>query len=333
MERIGKSHYNNALSRSLISYAALALICNIVSWYDVCYLVRIHREDAPVVLGIVVISLICLGAATIFFVFKILRSIIDMEKKIAILRQEYGDEPISEKAGSYEMLGTIQYLLQKEAVTDMMRKQAEIDALQNQINPHFLYNTLETIRGQAIVSGNLEIADTTKALADIFRYNISKKGSIVTLKEELDNVNAYMKIQKIRFRDRFSIMVEMDENVEMLKIPKLLVQPLVENSIKHGLEPKRGAGLIKIRIFRTEDSLFIIVEDDGVGMTIEELKTLNRRLRGKDRAEIVNKKSTHVGLPNIEDRIQMIYGNKYGVNVESIKNVGTKASLILGILE
>ena len=82
MERIGKSHYNNALSRSLISYAALALICNIVSWYDVCYLVRIHREDAPVVLGIVVISLICLGAATIFFVFKILRSIIDMEKKI-----------------------------------------------------------------------------------------------------------------------------------------------------------------------------------------------------------------------------------------------------------
>ena len=222
-------------------------------------------------------------------------------------------------------------LLQKESIANIMKKQAEIDALQNQINPHFLYNTLETIRGQAICCGASEIAETTKALADIFRFNINKKGAMIYLHEELANIDAYMKIQKIRFNDRFELRKELDESVLNLKVPKLLIQPLVENALKHGLEMKRGKGRIVIKGFQTEDTLFISVKDDGVGMSLADIDILNRRMAAENQAELIGGSSTNVGLVNINDRVKMLYGSKYGIIVRSIQNVGTEVTVMLGI--
>lgn len=207
----------------------------------------------------------------------------------------------------------------------------EVRLLQAQINPHFLYNTLETIRGQAICCGAAEIAETTKALADIFRFNINKKGSMIYLYEELSNIDAYMKIQKIRFSDKFELKKELDEALMNLKVPKLLIQPLVENALKHGLEMKRGKGRIVIKGFRTEDTLFISVADDGVGMSLTELDILNKRLVVDNQAELINGISTKVGLVNINDRVKMLYGSKYGIIVRSVQNVGTEVTVMLGI--
>ena len=145
------------------------------------------------------------------------------------------------------------------------------------------------------------------------------------------NIDAYMKIQKIRFSDKFELKKELDEALMNLKVPKLLIQPLVENALKHGLEMKRGKGRIVIKGFRTEDTLFISVADDGVGMSLTELDILNKRLVVDNQAEVINGISTKVGLVNINDRVKMLYGSKYGIIVRSVQNVGTEVTVMLGI--
>ena len=320
-----------------ISMASVFFIIETVVCFLICIfcVVRMGVADSSgnrMYLYLCIFFAVVFAVSVFFFIRSVLLAIRDMEKKTRILKEEYGNEQSVEQSTQEEFISTIRSLIQREATADMMRKQAEIEALQNQINPHFLYNTLETIRGQAIVAGNREIAETTKALADIFRYNISKKGSVVTLKEELDNIQAYMYIQRLRFNARFDLKINVPEETMTLKIPKLIIQPVVENSLKHGLEPKIGQGRIMIQAFRTEEALFIIVEDDGIGMDIKKLKMLRKRMQGKDNTETASERSAHVGLVNVSERIRMIYGNWYGISVESIPNAGTKVQLVLGIL-
>lgn len=280
-----------------------------------------------------ILSLVML-AEIFYFLFRILRSIRAVEIKISQLSRDEDTDTAairSEQNGTSELLEAIELLLEKESSANVMKKQAEIDALQSQINPHFLYNTLETIRGQAICCGALEIAETTKALADIFRFNINKKGSMIFLYEEMANIDAYMKIQRIRFSDRFRLEKDLALDLLRLHIPKLLLQPLVENAIKHGLELKRGKGCVRVSGERTEDTLFITVADDGIGMTPSELEQLNERIRLGTSTPDPRDKSTKIGLSNIHERIKMIYGPRYGLVVRSVQNVGTKVTVSLGI--
>ena len=280
-------------------------------------------------------GILLLSAAEVFyFLFRILRSIRAVENKICMLSSEEDRDTAAKRSelnGTSERLEAIELLVEKETSANVMKKQAEINALQSQINPHFLYNTLETIRGQAICCGAGEIAETTKALADIFRFNISKKGSMIFLYEEMDNIDAYMKIQKIRFSDRFSLKKELEPEMLQLQIPKLLIQPLVENALKHGLELKRGEGHIRIYGQRTEETLFITVADDGIGMTLSELKQLNERIRRGSLASGPEGRNNNIGLVNINERIKMIYGPKYGITIRSVRNVGTKVTVSMGI--
>lgn len=226
----------------------------------------------------------------------------------------------------------LQVLLQREAAAQIMTKEAEINALQSQINPHFLYNTLETIRGQALCCGATSIADATKALAEIFRYNISQKGAMISLKEELANIDAYMRIQSIRFNDRFTLHSDVAEDTLYIQIPKLLVQPVIENALKHGLEVKRGKGNIWISAFRTANRLEITVEDDGVGISPTILKRLNEKLAQGQAERLGSSTTSNIGLANINERIKLIYGTDYGVTVLSAEQQGTRVILSLGIL-
>ena len=128
-----------------------------------------------------------------------------------------------------------------------LRKQAELSALQSQINPHFLYNTLETIRGLAMVYGIADIADMTKALADLFRYSINSHGVIVSLEEELKSIHNYFLIQERRFNGKFSLIENVDEDALQCLIPKLLLQPIVENCVHHGWKPNLEKGRLLLR--------------------------------------------------------------------------------------
>lgn len=241
-----------------------------------------------------------------------------------------GMKPVVMLAERYASLCT------RENSAQIFDKQTELTALQSQINPHFLYNTLETIRGQALIDDNEEIARMVEALAAFFRYSISRKGSLVTLRDELANINNYMLIQRYRFNNRFSLEIILDEENESaydFRIPRLIIQPVVENAIFHGLEEKLEGGKVMIEIIVTEENLMITISDNGKGMGSEELKSLNKRIRsasmrledGGDRSQ----RNTGIALPNIHKRIQLLFGEDYGVNVYSTLNQGTDVEITI----
>lgn len=224
-------------------------------------------------------------------------------------------------------------LLDREYNESLMRKQAEINALQSQINPHFLYNTFDSMRGQAQAQGATNVAAMLKTLSNLFRYTISNSLSIVTLKDELENTDNYLAIQQYRFNNKFHIIKNIDESLLLYQIPKLTLQPIVENSLIHGLEPKRGQGTLVLRTLQTQNCLMIEVEDDGIGIPLQSLHSLNQKLSGEGIEENkARRDSTSIGLVNTNDRIQLLYGKQYGIKVYSTQGLGTTVQVILPIL-
>lgn len=231
----------------------------------------------------------------------------------------------------------IEKILKSPQMMDLNKRQAQYLALQNQINPHFLYNTLESIRGEALIAGLDSVADMTEALAKFFRYTITKVENLVSVEEELDNCETYFWIQKYRFGERLQLHIEYDpeewEEIMNCRIPKLTLQPILENSIIHGTELKVETGNIYIRFERTEERLIICISDDGVGMDEDTLTKLNRKL-GKNPDSYVDKeeKQGGIALANVNNRIHLIFGEEYGMHVYSIPQSGTDVEISIPIV-
>ncbi|HYF83637.1 MAG TPA: histidine kinase [Clostridia bacterium] len=211
---------------------------------------------------------------------------------------------------------------------------AEYRALQNQINPHFLYNTLEAIRSDAICEGSENIANITEALATFFRYTISNVNSMVTLEAEINNSENYFAIQNFRFGDKINLKINLDdEDMSILEyeIPKLTLQPIIENAIIHGLERKVGRGTIEIDITLTEDRLLIKITDDGVGMDENVLSSINNQLHEISGQGLKqnNAQKGGIALINVNNRIKLQFGEKYGLRIYSIKDFGTRVEVTL----
>lgn len=224
----------------------------------------------------------------------------------------------------------------KHNMAQILNKQTELTALQSQINPHFLYNTLDTIRGQALLDDNYEIAKMVEALSSFFRYSISRKGNLVTLRDELANINNYMLIQRYRFNNRFSLEIIIDEEDKVaydFLIPRLIIQPVVENAIFHGLEEKLEGGTVTIEIIVTERNLILMISDNGKGMDRKTLNALNDRICSNQKLPVENvegnQRSTGIALPNIHRRIQLLFGEAYGVHVYSSIGQGTDVEITI----
>ena len=220
---------------------------------------------------------------------------------------------------------------------EMELKKSEIVNLQSQINPHFLYNTLEVIRSEAVLNKDEDAAEMAEALANYFRYNISKRKDVVTLGEELDNIDNYINIQKKRFGKRIAYEVHYHSEEVLARkamMPKLTLQPLVENSIYHGIEKKAGGGTVAVHVTLTNERLIVQVEDDGPGMDIKTLEEVERRMRGENLPKNTERSYRHGGIAiaNIHQRIQMMYGKAYGLAFSSTENVGTEAEVTLPYL-
>ena len=237
-------------------------------------------------------------------------------------------------------LSELEEKLQDEYSVRMVDKQAKLSALQSQINPHFLYNTLECIRSEALLYDCDSIARMAKALASFFRYSISKKENIVTLREEFNNIENYFLIQSYRFDDKFSFEIlaaPEDREAYSCLIPKLSLQPIVENAIFHGLETKPDKGKVTIRVEMTEKNVIIIVSDDGVGIGREELERMRDSLKTSRKETDQEGKSpgergNGIALTNVSQRIKLIFGEDYGLNLYSTKGIGTDVEIILPIM-
>ena len=229
---------------------------------------------------------------------------------------------------------SIYRILNSSQTMNLNKRQAQYLALQNQINPHFLYNTLDGIRSEALIAGLDNVADMTESLATFFRYTISNVENLVTVEQELYNCRNYFKIQQYRFGDRLQLKILSEENCFLYLLPKLTLQPILENSIIHGTEMKLGAGLTTIRIKRTDLRLLIEVEDDGAGMDEETLEELNRKLdSGMESLSQAQKSTGGIALVNVNNRIRLLFGQEYGIHVYSIKNVGTTVAVSLPVVD
>lgn len=204
----------------------------------------------------------------------------------------------------------------------------EYKMLAGQINPHYLYNTLETIRMKALSAGNREIADCIKILGKTLQYVLKNTGTTVTtLKKEIEHVENYLAIQKLRFRDRINYTLDIQDGLvtEELQVLPLMLQPIVENAVIHGLEHMDGNGMIAIEIYlNKKEQLTIVVSDNGKGMKKEEYEELCKKLNTPGL-----KPESNIGVYNICERIRLHYGSEYGLQIESGYGQGTKVMLIL----
>ena len=207
--------------------------------------------------------------------------------------------------------------------TELDKKQAEMAYLKSQINPHFLYNTLESMIGTAFNEGAKQTVDMIKALAAIFRYSV-KGTDIVTLKDELQNIKSYIYIQQIRFSDMFDVTYQFDENTLDCSVPKIILQPIVENAISHGLETSLEFGhLIIGSKTDEEDNLVIWVFDNGVGIEDEVLQEIKKQIENENLKTIV-KNNSSIGVANVSNRLKLMYGDEYGIKIDSKSGEGTK---------
>ena len=214
-------------------------------------------------------------------------------------------------------------------------KQAQYLALQNQINPHFLYNTLDSISSDALYGGMDEIANTARALSAFFRYTISDVGTVATLKDELENADNYYIVQKYRFGNRLNLVVDIDKiiNLDQLKMPRLTLQPILENAIIHGIEAYGGNRYIRIELEMLEDGYYVYVIDNGRGMDSEALNKLNEELQFPMKGDASNreKRKGGIGMRNVALRIKLLFGENYGIRVYSTVGSGTKVAIWLPV--
>lgn len=272
----------------------------------------------------------------------VLRPYLRLERMINLFLDGY-TLLAEEKAPSHAISPTTELLfaqLQEFAspttLFHMNKRQAQYLALQNQINPHFLYNTLESIRSEAMLAGLGDLANMTEALATFFRYTITKVENLVSVEEELQNCETYFSIQQYRFGDRLTLEIvcspEDREEIYRCRLPKLTMQPILENSIIHGTELKVGTGHLTIHLERTEKRLLIRISDDGLGMDEETLNTINSKL-GKGTLSIAKQEQEAKGgglaLANVDNRIRLLFGDEYGLHVFSIPDVGTDVEIAL----
>lgn len=205
-------------------------------------------------------------------------------------------------------------------------KQAKLEALQNQINPHFLHNTLEIIRMKALINRDKEVAVMVQTLARLFRITLDLSSNIVHVKDELEHVETYLAIQNMRFDNRYRFTNLVPEEFLDCSILKLTLQPLVENAIKHGFSRTFGDEEIQVRAQADKDDLVIQVADNGVGITPDNLERIHRKLEHADEAGRGNGHNS-IGIVNISDRIRLEYGDGYGLKIYLNQPRGTVVEL------
>lgn len=289
----------------------------------------------PLIIGTILLVVFCVSIYTMDFSSRIavlvkkfkvaetgdltLKEPIEGKDEIALLDQKFS-----------HMLVRLDQLIKKNYVQQMENKEAQLRNLQLQINPHFLYNTLETISSIAAVKQAFVVCDMCQRLGDIFRYSLGKGfGEFVTLEQELVHIKNYIFIQKIRYGNRFEVFYNVEVDEKRYKILRFILQPIVENAILHGLGELTGTGTLEISVYEQDENLVIRITDDGVGMEKEKVEELNTYINSERRMDD-SKKS--IGIRNVNQRIKLSCGDNYGVKIESLPYQGSCFALRLPII-
>jgi two-component system, sensor histidine kinase YesM len=259
---------------------------------------------------------------------KLMRRVEDGEFDVRI--EEKSMDEVGELARSFNKMAeklksTIVTLIEKETLS----RDAEIRALQSQINPHFLYNTLESIKMECEIRDEVDIADTISSLGKLLRYNIKWNGGMTTLQKEIEHVNNFITIMQLRFKDKISYRVDVPCELLQCSVIKMILQPLVENSFSHGFSNKSDKWEILIKGYVRDGALSIEIHDNGLGIEETKLIQINEALEKNKTIQISSTSGSLIGLNNVNKRLKMQFGNEYGINIESTYMAGTKINIKL----
>ncbi len=226
------------------------------------------------------------------------------------------------------MIDKINELLEQVKIEQIQLRKAEFELLQSQINPHFLYNTLDAIIWLAEAGEQKKVVNMVGSLSDFFRASLNQGKDIISLKEELNHVRSYLEIQQVRYQDILQYEINIPKELEQCLIPKITIQPLVENALYHGIKNKRGQGKIIISGSKDSEGAVIRVFDNGIGIKKERLNEIVRGITNKTPT-----KNEIYGLYNVNERIRLNFGEKYGISIESAYGEGTTATILLPCAE
>ncbi|WP_121610217.1 cache domain-containing sensor histidine kinase [Mesobacillus foraminis] len=228
------------------------------------------------------------------------------------------------------MLGQVERLISLTERQERKKREAELRSLQEHIKPHFLYNTLDTINWMARKQGAEDAARLVGSLSRLFRIGLSQGKDRISLSEEIEHINSYLSIQKARYKDKLNYSIEVPEKDKHASIPKLILQPIVENAIYHGIKERRGPGHLRIQAEEINGELKISVSDDGKGIPRERLQKLKESLRSpmEDAGEGEGNGPGY-GMRNTQARIQFTCGGRYGISIESLEGKGTTVTILL----
>ena len=324
-------------------YEKYGTVFKIYAFTDDLTVTNVIRNNIPVLLLIIIFTLLIP-----IVIMKLLeRSITD---RIRILEKAFGEgdndifQPIKEIKGTdeisslmhnynrivdinNELTNTIYKDKLREQESDLARKNAELLALQSQINPHFLFNALESIRMHSILKGETETAEMVQRLAVMQRQNVEWHEDAVTIEEEEEFINAYLQLQSYRFGDRISFNIDISDECKNMLIPKLTLVTFVENACIHGIESKSTQGWIFVRVYKEDEKVYIEVEDTGDGMDEKEVELLQQNMNTVTIDTI--KKAKHVGILNACLRIKMMFKDKAEFTIESEKGIGMSVIIMI----
>lgn len=289
------------------------------------------------VVFVVASFLLVLVLINAFISSRITNPIQQLEKMVNAIEAGELDQEV-DIGGSYEiqhlgrsngdMAHRIKELMEDIVAEHESKRKSEFDTLQSQINPHFLYNTLDIIVWMIENEQKQEAVKVVTALARFFRISLSKGKSIIPVKDELEHVRNYLMIQQRRFKNKFTYEIEADKEVLNLASLKLMLQPLVENAIYHGMEFMDGDGEIHVKAWKEEEDLWLEIQDNGLGMTQERVKNLL-----SEKTHVSSKRGSGIGVKNVNERIRLYFGDDYGLVIESEPDEGTIIKIHLPAVE
>mgnify|MGYP002510918243 CR=1 FL=1 len=291
--------------------------------------------------GIIVSAIVCLGCA-LLFLLQFTRSFINPVEELSARMTQKQGTPEDSRAGYenrrdeigilyrqyYHMMKEINESIRTEYQNKLIILDSQMKALEARINSHFLFNTLESINSMAELAEQEQISTMSLALGHMFRYAIKTESELVTIREELDHVRDYMTIQRIRCDDRFQFIQDVPEELMCQKMLKLVFQPIVENSLSHGLEYGNSGDRIALSARLVDGQIHISISDNGKGILQEKMESLNRQLQEEATfTELGHRKKESIGLKNIQTRIELYYGKGYGLTIGSRQGEGTRIEI------
>ncbi len=251
--------------------------------------------------------------------FSVRADVPDKDNEMAILSDSFNS-----------MVKRIDGLVENIKQEQINSRNLELKLLQAQINPHFLYNTLDNIVWLSEDGKKEEVASIVTALSQFFRTTLSGGRDFIRIREEISHIEAYLSIQQFRYRDILSYKIDIPEKYHNYLIIKMTLQPIVENALYHGIKYKRGMGCISIGVDEAQDNIKLIVEDDGIGMKQESLERLRKIASGEAKPQEDN---TGFGMANVAERLRLNYGEDYGLTIDSVYGSGTKVEILIPKME